>query len=251
MARFETIIGLHAVESALRNDPRRIVDIRCKASRKDRRLDTVLALARELGIDVVQTDDRELSRLADGGRHQGIVARSRPVKLPDESALFDRLDSLDEPPFLLVLDGVTDPHNLGACLRSADAVGVHAVVIPKDNAVGLTPVVRKVASGAADSVLLVQVTNLSRTLEKLQQAGVWIVGTTDKSEVSLYQQGLTGPLAIVMGAEGKGLRRLTQQHCDHLVRIPMLGQVESLNVSVATGVCLYEALRQRSAAAHP
>jgi len=248
VARFDTIIGLHAVAAALRNDPGRIVDLHYKASRKDRRLEAVVARARQLGIEVVQSDDRELTRLADGGRHQGIVARSRAVALPGEQALFDRLEALETPPLLLVLDGVTDPHNLGACLRSADAVGVDAVIVPRDNAVGLTPTVRKVASGAADSVLLVQVTNLARTLERLKAAGVWIVGTTDKGDIPLFQQDLTGSLALVMGAEGKGLRRLTQQHCDYLVRIPMRGQVESLNISVAAGVCLYEALRQRSAA---
>ena len=245
MARLETVIGLHAVESALRSDPRRIVSLHYKASRRDRRLAQLLALAREVGVEAHQADERELARLADGGRHQGVVARCRAVKLPDEDALFARLETLDEAPLLLVLDGVTDPHNLGACLRTADAAGVHAVIIPRDNAVGLTPAARKVASGAADSVLLVQVTNLSRTLEKLQRAGVWIVGTAGDAETSLYEQDLTGPLAIVMGAEGKGLRRLTRERCDYLVSLPMRGQVESLNISVATGICLYEALRQR------
>ncbi len=245
MVRLDTVIGLHAVEAALRSDPQRIVALHYKASRRDRRLAQLLALAQKAGVEIRQADDRELARLADGGRHQGVVAHCRTVKLPDEGALFARLETLDEAPLLLVLDGVTDPHNLGACLRTADAAGVHAVIIPRDNAVGLTPAARKVASGAADSVLLVRVTNLSRTLEKLQRAGVWIVGTAGDADTSLYEQDLTGPLAIVMGAEGKGLRRLTREHCDYLVSLPMRGEVESLNISVATGICLYEALRQR------
>ncbi len=244
----DVIIGLHAVESALKNDPQRVTGIHYRATRKDRRLDAVLALARKAGVRLIEADERELARLAGPGRHQGIVAGYRSAKLPGENALFDLLDRLKQPPLLLVLDGITDPHNLGACLRTADAVGVHAVVIPKDNAVGLTPAARKVASGAADTVPLIQVTNLSRTLDKLKEVGIWIAGTSGDTENSLYQQDLRGPLALVMGAEGKGLRRLTQAHCDFLIKIPMLGQVESLNISVAAGVCLYEIFRQRQAA---
>lgn len=241
----DIIIGLHAVESALKNDPQRVTDIHYRATRKDRRLDAVLTLARKAGVRAIEVDDRELTRLAGPGRHQGIVAHYRTAKLPGENALFDLLDRLQQPALLLVLDGITDPHNLGACLRTADAVGVHAVIIPKDNAVGLTPAARKVASGAADTVPLIQVTNLSRTLDKLKDAGIWIAGTTGDSDTTLFQQDLNGPLALVMGGEGTGLRRLTQAHCDFLIKIPMVGQVESLNVSVAAGVCLYEVFRQR------
>jgi 23S rRNA (guanosine2251-2'-O)-methyltransferase len=245
----DVIIGLHAVESALKHDPGRVTAIYYRASRKDRRLDAVLALVRGSDVRLVETDERELTRLAGPGRHQGVVASYRAGKLPGESALLDLLDRLQKPPLLLVLDGITDPHNLGACLRTADAAGVDAVIIPKDNAVGLTPAARKVASGAADTVLLVQVTNLSRTLDKLKAAGIWIAGTTGDADTSLFQQDLKGPLALVMGAEGKGLRRLTQARCDFLISIPMVGQVESLNISVAAGVCLYEAFRQRQTGA--
>lgn len=175
-------------------------------------------------------------------RHTDFTA---DVTVRNEDDLFDILDSLKEPPFLLILDGVQDPHNLGACLRSADAAGVHAVIAPKDRAVSLTDTVRKIACGAAEHVPFVTVTNLARTLKELKEAGLWLVGTADGAEQSLYDIDLTGPLALVMGAEGKGLRRLTREHCDFLVHIPMAGSVECLNVSVATGVCLFEAVRQR------
>jgi len=167
-----------------------------------------------------------------------------------EAGLFELLERLDQPPFLLILDSVQDPHNLGACLRSADAAGVHAVIVPKDRAVGLTSAVRTVACGAAEHIPLVQVTNLARTLKALQKAGVWLVGTADQAEQSLYDVDLTGPLGLVMGGEGKGMRRLTAETCDFRVRIPMFGSVESLNVSVAAGVCLFEAVRQRSQSGH-
>lgn len=245
MAKPEAVIGLHAVEALVRNDSQRIVAIYYKPSRKDRRLQQLLLLAKKAGLQPQESDAAQLDRYADGGRHQGVVALYQAPPLAGEADLYNLLDGLGEAPLLLCLDGVTDPHNLGACLRTADAVGVHAVVIPKDNSAGMTPTVRKVASGAAETVPLVQVTNLSRTLEALKERGIWIVGTTDAADTSLFQQSLTGPLALVMGAEGKGMRRLTQEHCDFLIKIPMLGQVESLNISVATGVCLYEAYRQR------
>ena len=245
MSRPTPIIGLHAVESALRNDASRIVGVYYKASRKDQRLQKVLQLARKSGVKLYEADDKQLERQAGSNRHQGIVALYNAPQALSEADLLNLLESLQEPPLLLLLDGITDPHNLGACLRTAEAVGVHAVVIPRDNSVSLTPAARKVASGAADTVPLVQVTNLSRTLEKLKEAGIWIVGTTGHTDKTLYEQDLRGALALVMGAEGKGLRRLTQEHCDFLIKIPMRGQVESLNISVATGVCLYEALRQR------
>jgi len=173
---------------------------------------------------------------------------SLPAGVKSESDLSEILRSLAEPPFLLLLDNVQDPHNLGACLRSADAAGVHAVIVPKDRSVSLTPVVRTVACGAAEKIPFVQVTNLARTMDQLREAGVWLVGTAGEATQNLYEIDLTGPLGIVMGAEGSGLRRLTRERCDFLARIPMLGSVESLNVSVATGVCLFEAVRQRLAA---
>ncbi len=240
------VVGIHAVASLLRNDAQSLLKLCVKSGRRDRRLQALLVQAEQAGIAIELLDAAGLTSLAGGDtQHQGVVGfyREPPQKL--EADLWVLLDSLDEPPLLLVLDGVTDPHNLGACLRSADATGVHAVIVPKDNAVGLTPTVRKVASGAADSIPLISVTNLARTLEALQQRGCWVVGTSDDAQVSLFDQTLTGALVWVMGAEGKGLRRLTRERCDYLVAIPMLGQVPSLNVSVATGVCLYETLRQR------
>jgi 23S rRNA (guanosine2251-2'-O)-methyltransferase len=186
-----------------------------------------------------------LDRLAGDERHQGACLQIRSAGVLGEGALDDLLDAATTPPFLLVLDGVQDPHNLGACLRTADAVGVTAVIVPKDRAAGMSATVRKVASGAAETVPLIQVTNLARTLRWLKEREIWIVGTDDQADHSLYASKLTGPLAIVLGAEGTGLRRLTRENCDALVSIPMRGVVESLNVSVATGVLLYEALRQR------
>ncbi len=245
MPKLEKIIGLHAVEAVLRNAPEQLERIYFKKSRQDKRLGKIIALAEGENIPTERLDDKMLSQKAGSGRHQGVLALYRLATALSEKDLFSRLDELDEPPFLLVLDGVTDPHNLGACLRTADAAGIHAIIAPKDKAASLTPSVRKVASGAADSVPFIQVTNLSRTLDKLKVEGLWLVGTSDSAEKMLYEQDLTGPIAFVMGAEGKGLRRLTQERCDYLVSLPMLGRVESLNISVATGVCLYEALRQR------
>ena len=190
-------------------------------------------------------DKDEIARAADGVNHQGVLAWVRSPKPRLEKDLPDLLQGLDRPPFLLILDGVQDPHNLGACLRTADAAGVHAVIAPKDNAAGLTPTVCKVASGAAETVAYVQVTNLARAMDRLKEQGIWLTGTAGEATTDVYQADLKGPLGLVMGAEGSGLRRLTRERCDHLVRLPMLGRVESLNVSVATGICLYEALRQR------
>jgi len=186
-----------------------------------------------------------LDRLAAGANHQGVIAEVEGAVAREESALWRLLDTLEAAPFLLVLDGVQDPHNLGACLRTAEGAGVHAVIAPKDNAVGLTPAARKVASGAAETVPFVQVTNLVRSMEKIKKLGIWFIGTSDKASADVYSQNFKTPTAIVMGAEGKGLRRLTEEHCDELISIPMAGQVSSLNVSVATGVCLYEVVRQR------
>jgi 23S rRNA (guanosine2251-2'-O)-methyltransferase len=245
MPKLEKIIGLHAVEAALRNAPEHVESIYFKKSRQDKRLGKIIGLAGQHNILVEQVDDKALNKKAGSSHHQGIMALYRMATALSENDLFSQLDALEKPPFLLVLDGVTDPHNLGACLRTADAAGVNAIIAPKDKAVGLTPSARKVASGAADSVPFIQVTNLSRTLDKLKAEGIWLVGTSDVAETSLYEQDLSGPIAFVMGAEGKGLRRLTEERCDYLVSFPMLGKVESLNISVATGVCLYEALRQR------
>ena len=245
MSKLDKIIGLHSVEAALRNAQEHDEKIYFKKSRQDIRLGKIISLADRQNISAEQLDDKTLNKKAGSSHHQGVMALYRMAAALSENDLFSKLDALEKPPFLLVLDGVTDPHNLGACLRTSDAAGVDAIIVPKDKAVGLTPSARKVASGAADSVPFIQVTNLARTLDKLKAEGVWLVGTSDLAEKTLYEQDLTGPIAFVMGAEGKGLRRLTEGRCDYLVSLPMLGTVESLNISVATGVCLYEALRQR------
>jgi 23S rRNA (guanosine2251-2'-O)-methyltransferase len=193
------------------------------------------------------SEEAQLDKLAAGERHQGVVAELLPRAGDPETQLEEALEAAGDAPLLLVLDGVQDPHNLGACLRSADAAGVAAVLVPRDRAAGLTPVVRKVAAGAAETVPLVAVVNLARTLRELKERGVWLVGTDDSAEKTLYDAELTGPVALVMGSEGEGMRRLTRECCDQLVSIPMAGAVESLNVSVAAGVALFEAVRQRSA----
>ncbi len=244
-----TAVGIHAVEAVIRQFPERVRTLYYRQGKRNARLEKLLSLAKRSGVGVRPVRPDELDRLAEGQRHQGVVARYAAAEPLAEAELTALLDRLDEPAFLLILDGVTDPHNLGACLRSADAAGVHAVIAPRDQAVGLTPVARKTASGAAESVPFVQVTNLARTMSRLRERGVWITGAADSAPQSLYDHDLTGPLAIVLGAEGKGMRRKTMARCDFLVSIPMRGQVESLNVSVATGVMLYEALRQRLAGA--
>ena len=241
------IFGLHAVEAVLRRQPKQLGRLWLDRQRKDRRLHELASLAQQQGLTPLWLNKHELDALVpEGGRHQGVVAEVSQRVEHNESFLEQLLVELDEPALLLVLDGVTDPHNVGACLRSADAAGVHAVITTRDRACGLTPVVRKVASGAAESVPFVQVTNLVRTLRTLRDAGVWVVGTALEADSrSLYQSRLDGPLALVLGAEGKGMRRLTREHCDELIHIPMAGTVQSLNVSVATGICLFEAVRQR------
>ncbi len=241
------IFGLHAVSAALKYEPERLETVWVDANRRDRRLRQLLQQATEQGVMIQRAASAELDRLSDGARHQGVVACCTGLS-EKKIDLSELLDTLRESPLLLVLDGVQDPHNLGACLRSADAAGVHAVIAPTDRAVGLTPTVRKVACGAAETVPFIQVTNLSRTLRDLQDRGVWLMGATDTATSSLYQVDLSGPIALVLGAEDKGLRRLTRDCCDHLLHIPMAGSVASLNVSVATGVCLFEAVRQRSIA---
>ncbi len=244
------IFGMHAVQAVLQHEPDTIKQIWMEHARRDKRAQTITQLARQHAIPLQRVERQELDQMADGGRHQGIVAEARLQPALSETGLKALLAGLAVPPFILILDGVQDPHNLGACLRTADAAGVHAVIAPRDKACGLTSTVRKVASGAAETVPFVQVTNLVRTIKELQQAGIWITGTDLDTPESLFDCDLTGPLALVLGAEGKGLRRLTREACDSLVRLPMHGTVQSLNVSVSAGVCLYEALRQRRGETH-
>lgn len=241
----ELIYGLHSVQALVKSAPQRVQEVLVLRGRDDQRLQKLLQSVRNLDIPVKLKTRSELDGLCDGN-HQGIVAYASPGTLYDEAYLWDMLENLDDEPFLLILDGVTDPHNLGACLRTADAAGVQAVVVPKDNSAGISETVRKVACGAAEAVPLIPVTNLARTMGKLQAMGIWIVGTAGESSVSIFEAPLTGRLAIVMGAEGAGMRRLTREHCDHLAFIPMGGTVSSLNVSVAAGICLFEAVRQRA-----
>ncbi|MCX7815676.1 MAG: 23S rRNA (guanosine(2251)-2'-O)-methyltransferase RlmB [Tepidimonas ignava] len=248
------LYGFHAVGVRLKMAPDTIVELYVDPLRRDARMKQFLARAHEAGLRVIEADGARLAGLAGGGHHQGVVARVRA--LPQARTLDDVLDQLDarspeqrqaDPPLLLALDGVTDPHNLGACLRVADGAGVHAVIAPKDRACGLTATVAKVASGAAETVPYLMVTNLSRTLQQLQQRGLWVVGTADDAPRTVYEHDWRGPRVLVMGAEGSGMRPLVRRTCDELVAIPMRGAVESLNVSVATAVCLYEAVRQRLA----
>lgn len=244
MAQQEWLYGIHALESLLQREPERLIELFVLKGREDERLANIINQARRFGVSIQFCQRKTLDDKAQGEQHQGLVAKARPGRQYDEKDL-DKIIEDNACPFLLVLDGVTDPHNLGACLRTADAAGVHAVVVPKDKSASLTPTVRKVACGAAEVIPLIQVTNLARTLKELQQAGVWIVGTAGEAQQDIYQSKLTGPLALVMGAEGKGMRRLTREHCDELIKLPMAGSVSSLNVSVATGICLYEVVRQR------
>ncbi len=244
------LAGFHAVEAALRHDAQRVSVLWFQAGRSDQRSEKLRALANGLGIAVETVPEKafaeRIRREPELARHQGVLARYTPQAAGDEHDLFALLDGLTEAPLLLVLDGVTDPHNLGACLRSAEAAGAHAVVAPKDRAAGLTPAARKAASGAAERLPFIQVTNLARTLSDLKQRGVWIVGAAGGGLVSLYETDFAAePVALVMGSEGEGLRRLTQERCDQLLTIPMRPPVESLNVSVAAAICLYEFRRVR------
>lgn len=226
--------------------PEGVLEVFLLKTREDERLNRFIQALRPLGLTLQWRDRSQLDQLAGDSHHQGVVARVREQAPGDEHDLLTFLDSLDAPPFLLLLDGVTDPHNLGACLRTAEAAGVQAVITPRDKSASITPVVRKVAVGAAESLPFFQVTNLVRTMEALQERGIWLVGTAlEEKAQSLYVLDLKGPLGVVMGAEGSGLRRLTRERCDSLAFIPMAGSMESLNVSVATGVALFEALRQR------
>jgi 23S rRNA (guanosine2251-2'-O)-methyltransferase len=239
------VFGLHAVATLLERHPEQALEVFHDARRADARLNEVLGRAGQAGVAVHAVDRAKLEAMVGRVNHQGIVARVRESEPGGERELYALLESLDEVPLLLVLDGVQDPHNLGACLRTADAAGVHAVVTPKDRACGLTPTVRKVASGAAESVPFFQVTNLVRVLRELQTRGLWLVGMAGEGASELFEVELKGPLGLVLGAEEKGLRRLTREACDVLARLPMSGTVASLNVSVAAGIALYEARRQR------
>lgn len=239
----ELIYGFHAVESALFNDSKNVLVAWLEQSRQDKRLQKIIDLLEEHKVPYEVVDKKILDKQTKSTRHQGVAIKYKTPALYTEKEL-DQFLEKDES-LILVLDGITDPHNFGACLRTADAVGVDCVVIPKDKAVGITPVVRKVASGAVDTVPVVQVTNLVRSIKKIKDAGVWVYGAAGETDQSIYQTDLKGKTAIVMGAEEKGLRRLTRETCDVLFKIPMQGKVESLNVSVATAVILYEAVRQR------
>jgi len=243
----QLLIGIHAVEAALNHDPGNLVELYLEAGSQNARVRELGEKARDLGVKPHARDRAALDRMTGGGRHQGVVARYNAPPPRSESELPALVEAAGRDALLLVLDGVTDPHNFGACLRSAEAAGVTAVVVPKDRAVGVTPTVRRASAGAADRVPVVSATNLARTLKALRQAGVWLVGLVGDEGEALYDVDLDGPVALVLGSEGEGLRRLTREGCDFLARIPMRGEMESLNVSVAAGIALFEALRQRAA----
>ncbi len=237
------LFGFHAITVRLKTAPQSVLDIHVDATRRDQRMRQFIERAKEAGAKLIESDDERLQKMCGTHRHQGVVARVQAVAF--SHSLDDTLDAVDGPPLLLVLDGITDPHNLGACLRVADGAGAHAVIAPKDHAVGVNATVAKVASGAAETVPYFMVTNLARSLNELKERDILVVGTSDQAEQSLYDIDLSGPVALVLGAEGAGIRQLTSKTCDVLVKLPMRGAVESLNVSVASGICLYEALRQR------
>jgi len=243
MSSPKVLFGFHAVGVRLKTAPQSVIEIYADPSRRDARMKQFLARAAEAGTRVIEADGVRLAKLAGSHGHQGVAARVQPIE--QARSLDDLLDALSEPPLLLVLDGVTDPHNLGACLRVADGAGAHAVIAPKDHAAGINATVAKVASGAAETMPYFMVTNLARTLGELKERNIWVTGTSGDADKTLYEVDLAGPAALVLGAEGPGMRQLTRKTCDQLVRIPMMGAVESLNVSVASGVCLYEARRQR------
>ncbi len=247
MSSPRVLFGFHAITVRMKTAPKSVIELHVEANRRDARMRSFADRAREAGIKIVETDGERLDKLAGTSRHQGVVARVEHVAMPH--SLDEVVESIEGPPLLLILDGVTDPHNLGACLRVADGAGAHAIVAPKDHAVGVNATVAKVASGAAETVPYIMVTNLARTLNELKDFDIRIIGTSDDAEQDLYDLDLTGPVAFVLGSEGDGMRQLTRKTCDQLVRIPMAGAVESLNVSVAAGVCLFEALRQRTKAA--
>ena len=245
----DTAFGYHAVESLIRREPRRVAALHVQADRQDKRMRALCELSRNQGVSVLPCAKSELDAMVIG-RHQGVVAVLDPAVVAEAGSMMSEADLTEHLsqvtlPLILILDGVTDPHNLGACLRSADAAGVTAVVFPKDKSADVNDVARKVASGAAETVPWVRVTNLARTIDSLKQVGVWVIGTDGDAERTLYEQDLSGPCALVLGSEGAGMRRLTRDLCDFVVKLPMAGSVSSLNVSVAAGVCLFEAVRQR------
>ncbi len=239
----QILFGFHAVTVRLKTAPASVLEVHVDTSRRDARMRQFVARAREAGARIIDSDGERLGQLVGNPRHQGVAARV--TALAPRHSLDEVLDAVDGPPLVLVLDGITDPHNLGACLRVADGAGVHAVVAPKDHAAGLNATVAKVASGAAETVPYLMVTNLARTLGELKERDIRVIGTSEDAERTIYEADLRGPVALVLGAEGAGMRQLTRRTCDELVRIPMAGAVESLNASVAAGVCLFEALRQR------
>jgi len=239
------IFGLHAVEALLLRQPERILSLLVHEGRRDKKIEDLLQLAKSQGLGIEFATRQTMDRVTGDANHQGMIVFCVPAHAYSEAELLQRLTQSTVPPFLLILDGVQDPHNLGACFRTADAAGVHAIIAPKDKSVGITPVVSKVACGATETVPFVQVTNLARTMEQLKALGIWLYGAAAEAEKSIYQTDLKGPVAIVMGAEGTGLRRLTREHCDDLMMIPMCGSVSSLNISVATGICLFEVKRKQ------
>jgi 23S rRNA (guanosine2251-2'-O)-methyltransferase len=243
MSSPKVLFGFHAVGVRLKTAPQSIVEIYFEPTRRDARMRQFVAKAQEAGVRLIEADALRIAKLSGSHGHQGVAARVEA--LPQVHSLDELLESLTDSALLLVLDGVTDPHNLGACLRVADGAGVHAVIAPKDHAVGVNATVAKVASGAAETVPYFMVTNLARTLNELKERNIWCIGTSDNAPKTLYEVDLKGPVALVLGAEGEGIRQLTRKTCDELVSLPMKGAVESLNVSVASGVCLYEAVRQR------
>ncbi|MES9873032.1 MAG: 23S rRNA (guanosine(2251)-2'-O)-methyltransferase RlmB [Candidatus Sedimenticola sp. 6PFRAG7] len=246
MSESQLVAGVHSVRTALKHGAGSVLEVWVEARRRDRRIKEVIGLAKAAGVRIAQVSREELDTLVPGANHQGVVARTEVPAALGEGDLKKLLQDSDKQAFLLILDGVQDPHNLGACLRSADAAGIQAVIAPKDRSAGLTPTACKVACGAAETVPFIQVTNLARVLRWLsEELGVWLVGTAGEAESELFEVDLKGPLAMVMGAEEKGMRRLTREACDQLVKLPMAGSVESLNVSVAAGICLFEAVRQR------
>ena len=255
MSSPKVLFGFHALGVRLKTAPQSIIELYFEPGRRDARMRQFLDRAGEAGIKLIESDGARLSKMCGGHGHQGVAARVHPVaQVHSLDELLENLEAANldlppeqrTPPLILVLDGVTDPHNLGACLRVADGAGAHAVIAPKDHAAGINATVAKVASGAAETVQYFMVTNLARTLNELKERDIWIIGTSDTAPKTLYETDLKGPVALVLGAEGAGMRQLTAKTCDALVSIPMRGAVESLNVSVASGVCLYEALRQRS-----
>lgn len=247
MSSPKVLFGFHAVAVRLKTAPASIIEVYVDPTRRDARMRQFVDRCKEAGVRLIEADSLRIAKLAGSHGHQGVAARVQPVA--QARSLDDLLEQVEQgdnlPPLLLVLDGVTDPHNLGACLRVADGAGANAVIAPKDHAAGINATVAKVASGAAETMPYFMVTNLARTLNELKERNIWVIGTSDDAEKSIYDVDLKGPVALVLGAEGPGMRQLTRKTCDELVRIPMQGAVESLNVSVASAVCLYEAMRQR------